>query len=98
TLLLCLPLSTAGLTHVVGLTGGMITYVGYPVLIALTFCNILFKLCNFRSVKVPVLITFIASVISYYYLLVRAKMITNKSADRYDRLSFNVSDDYEVAS
>jgi len=39
TLVSCLPLSTAGLTQVVQLTGGAITYVGYPILITLTICN-----------------------------------------------------------
>lgn len=65
TLLLCLPLSTAGLTQVVKLTGGVITYVGYPLLITLTLCNIAYKLFGIRIVKVPMLITLIISVLSY---------------------------------
>ena len=66
TLLLCLPLSTAGLTHVVRLTGGIITYVGYPILIALTLCNIAYKLFGFQAVKIPVALTFVVSLISYF--------------------------------
>ena len=66
TLVSCLPLSTAGLTHVVQLTGGAITYVGYPILITLTICNLLYKLIGFRPVKIPVLITLIVCVASYW--------------------------------
>jgi LIVCS family branched-chain amino acid:cation transporter len=58
--LLCsLPLSIAGLTTVLKLTGGLITYVGYPVLIVLTLVNILYKLFNFTWVKLPVAVTFV---------------------------------------
>lgn len=61
----CLPLSIAGLSQVLALTGGIITYVGYPVLIALTFCNIAYKICGFTPVKVPVALTFIIALASY---------------------------------
>lgn len=63
-LIACLPLSVAGLTTVVGLTGGAITYVGYPVLITLTFCNIAYKLFAFRPVKTPVALVFAWTVLS----------------------------------
>lgn len=54
-----LPLSIAGLTAVLKLTGGFITYVGYPVLIVLTIVNILYKLFGFSWVKLPVAATFV---------------------------------------
>lgn len=66
-LISCLPLSVAGLTYVLSLTGGIITYVGYPVLIALTLANLAYKLAGFTWVKLPVFLVFIASLISYYY-------------------------------
>lgn len=58
-LIASLPLSIAGLTTVLKLTGGFITYVGYPVLIVLTVVNILYKLFGFSWVKLPVAITFV---------------------------------------
>lgn len=66
-LLLSLPLSTAGLTQVLALTGGPITYVGYPVLIVLTFCNLAYKLFGFKPIKLPALITLIVALISYFW-------------------------------
>jgi LIVCS family branched-chain amino acid:cation transporter len=66
TIAACIPLSTAGLDHVLKLTGGAITFVGYPTLITLTLCNIAYKIWGFTPVKLPVAITFIASLIWYY--------------------------------
>ncbi len=63
----CVPLSTAGLKSVLTLTSGPICYIGYPVLIALTFCNIAYKLFNFKPVKAPVFVTFVATLICYLY-------------------------------
>ena len=60
-----LPLSIAGLTAVLKLTGGFITYVGYPVLIVLTLVNILYKLFNFKPVKLPVAVTFVLFTVAY---------------------------------
>jgi len=65
TLLLCLPLSTFGLTQVLSLTAGPMLYIGYPMLITLTFCNIANKLFGFVWVRLPVLLTLIIAVISY---------------------------------
>ncbi len=59
----CLPLSILGLGTIIYWTGGWITYVGYPVLIALTFANIAYKLFGFTSVKIPVGLTFIVMLI-----------------------------------
>ena len=67
-LLLCVPLSTFGLDYVRALTGGALVYVGYPAIIALTFCNIAYKLFNFKPVKLPVAATFIIALFSYLYL------------------------------
>jgi LIVCS family branched-chain amino acid:cation transporter len=64
-LLACIPLSTVGLGQVLKLTGGPITYIGYPVLITITLCNIEYKMFDFKPIKVPVAITFIAALISY---------------------------------
>lgn len=61
----CIPLSIFGLKTVLQLAGGPITYVGYPVLITLTLCNIAYKTFGFTPVKVPVLITFIIALASY---------------------------------
>ncbi len=66
-LLLSIPLSTAGLTKVLELTAGPLTYIGYPVLIALTFSNIAYKLFGFKPVKIPVLLTFAVTLISYIW-------------------------------
>lgn len=65
-LLTSIPLSTFGLDYVLALTAGPITYIGYPVLIALTFCNLGHKLFNFHWVKLPVATTFAIAVISYF--------------------------------
>jgi LIVCS family branched-chain amino acid:cation transporter len=64
-LVACVPLSTVGLLQVLKLTGGPITYIGYPVLIAITFCNIAYKLFNFKPIKIPVAIVFIIALLSY---------------------------------
>ncbi|TET05843.1 hypothetical protein E3J79_04175 [Candidatus Dependentiae bacterium] len=64
-LLTCIPLSTAGLSTVLRLTGGPISYIGYPVLIVLTFLNLAYKLWGFKPVKIPILLTFIVMFIFY---------------------------------
>lgn len=69
TLAACMPLSIAGLGKVLALTGGPITFVGYPVLIALTLCNICYKLFGFKPVKTPVALTGIIATIIYCGLL-----------------------------
>jgi len=65
TLLACVPLSTIGLDYVLKLTAGPITYIGYPVLIVVTLCNIGYKLFGFNYIKAPVFITFVIA-LSYY--------------------------------
>lgn len=67
TLALCVPISTFGLDYILGLTAGPVTYIGYPVLIMLTICNIAYKLFNFRPVKIPVALTLIVALISYMW-------------------------------
>ncbi len=64
--LLSIPLSTMGLDGVLALTGGPLVYILYPTLIALTLCNIAYKLFGFNYVKLPVLATFIFSLVSYW--------------------------------
>ncbi len=67
TLLACMPLSTFGLGQVLALTKGPIVYIGYPIIIVITFCNIAYKLVGFKPIKMPVLITLIATLISYWW-------------------------------
>ncbi len=67
TLIGSIPLSVFGLSAVLALTAGPIVYIGYPALIMLTFCNIAYKLFDFKHVKIPVLVTFIVSAISFYW-------------------------------
>lgn len=66
-LISCIPLSTAGLGEVLQLTAGPLVYVGYPCLITLCICNIAYKTIGFKSVKIPVIITALCSVFSYYF-------------------------------
>ena len=66
-LLACIPLSTFGLSKVLQITGGPLTFIGYPVVIALTLCNIAYKLVGFRFVKIPVVITFLVTTLLYYW-------------------------------
>ena len=67
-LLLCVPLSTFGLDYVRALTGGPMVYIGYPAIIAITFCNIAYKLFNFKPIKIPVAATFVIALFSYLYM------------------------------
>lgn len=64
-MLATIPLSTAGLGHVLALTGGPLTYIGYPMLIAVTFCNIGYKLFGIKTIRIPVALTFVVSLLSY---------------------------------
>lgn len=64
-LLSCIPLSIYGFSMVMALTGGPIVYIGYPMLITLTFANIAYKWWGFKPVKVPVLLTGLIALISY---------------------------------
>jgi LIVCS family branched-chain amino acid:cation transporter len=63
-----IPLSVFGLDQVLALTGGAITYIGYPVIITLTVCNTLYKLTGFKPVLTPTLIIFFITTIKYYWL------------------------------
>lgn len=67
TLLACLPLSIFGLEKVLALTGGPIVYVGYPIIISLTLCNLAYKTMGFSYVKIPVTITGIIAIIIYIF-------------------------------
>lgn len=62
-----IPLSTFGLDRLLQLTSGPIVYVGYPMLITLTMCNIAYKLSNFKYVKIPVLVALIVALVSYLW-------------------------------
>ena len=67
-MLATMPLSTLGLDSVRNITGGPIVYILYPMLITLTLCNIAYKLWNFKPVKLPVALTFVAAFIGYFWL------------------------------
>ncbi len=67
TLLLCLPLSTFGLGKVLWITAGPIVYIGYPMLITLTICNIAYKLFGFKWVRLPVFLTLVVALVSYLH-------------------------------
>ncbi len=64
-LLASVPAATSGFNAVLHLTKGPLTYIGYPVLIAITVCNIAYKLIGFKPIKIPVLLTLIAATVSY---------------------------------
>ena len=64
-LLACVPLSIYGFGMVIKLTGGPILYIGYPMLITLTFANIAYKWFGFKPVKLPVLVTGVIALASY---------------------------------
>jgi LIVCS family branched-chain amino acid:cation transporter len=66
-LLLCIPLSTFGLDYVLDLTAGPLVGIGYPVIIAITLCNLAHKLFGFTPIKAPVAITFLVALISYIW-------------------------------
>lgn len=61
-----IPLSIFGLKQVLALTGGAIIYIGYPVLIALTICNLLYKIYGFKPIRIPVFATFLIACIAYF--------------------------------
>lgn len=63
-----LPLSFYGLGTVLKLTCGPVMYIGYPILITLTFLNIAYKKFGFVPVKIPVLIVAILATVSYYWI------------------------------
>ncbi len=65
-LLASVPAATSGFNTVLHLTKGSLTYIGYPVLIAITVCNIAYKLVGFKPIKIPVLLTLIAATASYF--------------------------------
>ena len=62
-----LPLSSYGLGTVLKLAAGPITFVGYPILIAITFLNIAYKLFGFKPIKIPTLIVGLAALAFYIY-------------------------------
>lgn len=66
TIVCCLPLSIFGLDAILELTGGPIVYIGYPIIITITLCNIAYKVWGMDWIKAPVALVFIASCISYW--------------------------------
>jgi len=66
--LFSIPLSTFGLHYVLAIAGGPIVYIIYPILIALTLCNITYKMYGFSYVKIPVMITTVVATVSYLFM------------------------------
>lgn len=62
----CLPLSVGGIETVLQIAGGPLIYVGYPMIITLTFCNILYKTIGFKPIKLPVFTTGLIAAVTYY--------------------------------
>jgi LIVCS family branched-chain amino acid:cation transporter len=67
TIVSSVPLTICGLSTVLKWTAGPLVYVGYPILITLTICNILYKTVGMKMVKIPVIATFITALISYMW-------------------------------
>lgn len=66
TLFSTIPLCVFGLKEVLAIAGGPLVYIGYPIIITLTLCNLLYKLCGFTPVKIPVFATLLFALLSYY--------------------------------
>ena len=61
-----------GIYYIGRITYGPVALVLYPVVIVLTFCNLAYKVAGVRSVKVPVLLTFIGSLcVCLYFMFLR---------------------------
>lgn len=58
--------SNVGLSNILKFSLPLIE-IFYPVLITLTLCNIAYKLFGMKIIKVPVLITLLVSIVSYYW-------------------------------
>lgn len=65
TLIASIPLSIFGLKYVLIIAGGPIVFIGYPILIAITACNIAYKLYGFTYIKFPVSLVLIIALLSY---------------------------------
>jgi LIVCS family branched-chain amino acid:cation transporter len=60
-----IPFSTGVLDSLLHITSGPLTIIGYPVLITITVCNILYKTIGFKSIKIPTALAFIVAVSAY---------------------------------
>jgi LIVCS family branched-chain amino acid:cation transporter len=69
-LLLSLPFSTSVLDAILKITSGPLITIGYPVLVTITVCNILYKTVGFKPIKLPTTIAFVMATTVY--------LITNK--------------------
>lgn len=64
-LLLSIPFSTSVLDSTLQMTSGPLITVGYPVLITITVCNILYKTIGFKPIKIPTTIAFLLATALY---------------------------------
>lgn len=67
-LISCVPLSIFGLEIILHIASGPLLYIGYPTLITVTLCNILYKLYGIKTIKLPVFSVFFATTILYMLL------------------------------
>lgn len=67
---LSIPFSTSILDTILKITSGPLITIGYPVLVTITVCNILYKTVGFKPIKTPTAIAFIVATAVY--------LITNK--------------------
>lgn len=65
TFLSCIPLSIFGLKYVLAITGGPLVFIGYPILITITLCNIAYKVWGFNYIKLPTAIAFLVALATY---------------------------------
>jgi len=66
TIVSSIPLTICGLSIVLKWTAGPLVYIGYPMLITLTICNILYKTMSIKTIKIPMIMTFLITTISYF--------------------------------
>jgi len=69
-LLSSIPFSTSVLDTLLKITSGPLITIGYPVLVTITVCNILYKTVGFKLIKLPTAIAFVVATAFY--------LITNK--------------------
>lgn len=66
TLTITAIISNFGLSNILKFSEPVINF-GYPIIVVITLCNALYKLCNFKMIKLPVLIT--TAAMAWIYLV-----------------------------
>lgn len=57
--------SNYGLSKILEVSGPIIN-IFYPIITAITFCNLAYKLFNFKPIKIPVLLTFLVAIVTRF--------------------------------